>query len=175
MKLKKRNQSEWQSKKRRKGRNGRGRRENTRANEKETMWGWGRGLGKDNKLQFPPLLFRIARALCYICKWTHSMNISPEYFNILNHQVVFVDTHRPFMLSHCSKDRGNVCKWEQSLNVTQSIIAFRSSSHTNYNDVIIKNNTERPVFGNEKSTDILATDILCSFYTNTNADTHTQP
>lgn len=50
------------------------------------------------------------------------------------------------------------------MNVTQSIIAFRSSFHTNYNDVIIKNNTELPVFGNEKSTDILTTDILCSLY-----------
>lgn len=174
MKLKKRNQSEWQSKKRRKGRNGWGWRENTRVNEKETMWGCGRGLVRDNKLWFPLLLFRNARALCYVCKWTLSMNISPEYFNILNHLAVFVDTQRPFTLSHRSEDRGNFCKWEQSLNVTQSIIAFRSSSHTNYNDVIIKNNTKQPVFGNEKSTDILATD-LCSFYTNTNAGTHTQP
>lgn len=98
---------------------------------------------------------------------------SPEYFNILNHLAVCVDTQRSFMLSHWSKDRGNFCKWEQSLNVTQSIIAFRSSSHTNDNDVIIKNNTKQPVFGNEKSTDILATDILCSFYTNRRGHAHT--
>lgn len=78
----------------------------------------------------------------------------PEYFNILNHLAVFVDTRRSFMLSHCSKDRGNVCKWEQSLDVTQGVIAFRSRPRTHYNDVIIKNNTKQPVFGNEKSTDI---------------------
>lgn len=59
------------------------------------------------------------------------------------------------------------------MNVTQSIIALRFSFRTNSNDVITKNNTNQPVFGNELSTDILVADILCCFrrrhaYTNLN-------
>lgn len=55
---------------------------------------------------------------------------------------------------------------ERSLDKTQTIIAFRSSSNTNFNDVIIKNNTELTVFGNVKSTDILTTDTLHSLCEN---------
>lgn len=97
------------------------------------------------------------------------MNISPEYFNMLNHLAVFADTQRSFILSHRSKDAGNFCKWEQSLNVTQSIIGLWSGSHTNCNDAIMNNNNQ-PVYGKEKSADILATSMPCSFYKKTDTD-----
>lgn len=82
------------------------------------------------------------------------MNALNEYLspNIFTRWIIWLHLWT-FILSHCSKDRGNFCKWEraQSLNVAQSVIGLWSSCRPNYGDTIIKNNIEQRRFWKRRS------------------------